>query len=196
MNRTFYLTRRRETYFYRRRVPGLSTEFAPVMVSLGTTDRKTALRSCAKLTAHMDQMLDDDLHTSLPEADVAAFFKAELSRVLRSLRVRRTVAHVDGSMTKRKADQYGLEATVLSGIAEDGLSKKMSPTRLESINPILRDEAEFLHRQTYSQFMSDDFNQAIQQRASEVLGRSGFTEYDRLFLRKAGVMTESGVWAV
>jgi len=72
MNRTFYLTRRRETYFYRRRVPGLSTEFATVMVSLGTTDRKTALRSCAKLTAHMDQMLDDDLHTSLPEADVAA----------------------------------------------------------------------------------------------------------------------------
>lgn len=47
------------------------------MVALGTTDRAAAIRLCVQLTAHMDRRLDDNLHIDLPEADVAAFFKAE-----------------------------------------------------------------------------------------------------------------------
>ena len=78
MNNIPYLTRRRATWFFRRRVPRISTEYRPVMVSLGTTDHKLALRSCAKLTARMDLMLDQDLRITLPEAEVTAFFQAEL----------------------------------------------------------------------------------------------------------------------
>ena len=90
------------------------------MLSLGTTDRKLALKCCAKLTAQMDRMLDDDLHMTLPEAEVTAFFKAELRRVLRDLRIERTIEHVDGSMTTGKARQNHLNAIILSGMAEDG----------------------------------------------------------------------------
>lgn len=185
MDRFFYLTRRRETWFYRRRLPGLSTEKSPVMLSLGTTDRKFALRSCAKLTAHMDRMLDNDLHMTLPEKEVAAFFKVELRRVLRDLRVERTVEHVDGSMTACKARQNHLKAAILTSMAEDGLSKEMPHARLAQIDPSLRDEALSLHSETYATFMSDRFNADIQQRAADILKRSDFAEYDKLFLRKA-----------
>lgn len=187
MNATLYLTKRRQTYFFRRRVLGLSTEFRPVMVSLGTTDQKSALKSCAKLTAHMDRMLDDDLHMTWPEADVAAFFKAELTRVLRNLRIARTAEHVDGSMTEQKARQNHLEAVVLSGIAEDGLRKDMSPARLTALDPALRKSAAGLHREKYEEFTSSDFSHGIEKRAAATLNREGFTEYDMLFLRKAAI---------
>ncbi|MGX0977132.1 hypothetical protein ACSSVY_002856 [Roseovarius sp. MBR-51] len=187
MDRTFYLTRRCETWFFRRRVPGLSTEYRPVMLSLGTTDRKLALKCCAKLTAQMDRMLDDDLHMTLPEAEVTAFFKAELRRVMRDLRIERTIEHVDGSMTTGKARQNHLNAIILSGMAEDGLRKEMPQARLAAISPVLRDEAAQLHRKAYAECMSDSFNEGIQLRAADLLDRSTFTEYDKLFLRKAAI---------
>lgn len=97
MNNILYLSKRRRIYFFRRRVPRLSTCFRPVLVSLGTTDQRQALRLCVQLTAYMDLMLDDDLHTSLPEADVTAFFQAELRSYMRSLKTKRIVEHVEGA---------------------------------------------------------------------------------------------------
>ena len=57
-----YLTKRRGIFFFRRRVPGLSTCLSPVMLSMGTTDRRSAFRLCVQLTAIMDRMLDADTH--------------------------------------------------------------------------------------------------------------------------------------
>ncbi|WP_422003522.1 hypothetical protein [Roseovarius mucosus] len=132
-------------------------------------------------------MLDDDLHMTLPEAEVTAFFKAELRRVMRDLRIERTIEHVDGSMTTGKARQNHLNAIILSGMAEDGLRKEMPQARLAAISPVLRDEAAQLHRKAYAECMSDSFNEGIQLRAADLLDRSTFTEYDKLFLRKAAI---------
>ncbi|WP_349291229.1 DUF6538 domain-containing protein [Loktanella sp. SALINAS62] len=74
------MTHRRGIFFFRRRVPDLSTGLSPVMLSLGTTDRLSAFRLCMRLTAHMDRMLDADTHIDLPDADVQSFFQAELRR--------------------------------------------------------------------------------------------------------------------
>ena len=180
-----YLTRRRETWFFRRRLPGFSTEYRPVLVSLGTTDRKLALKSCAKLTARMDLMLDQTLHITLPEADVTAFFQAELREYLRGLKVMRTIQHIDGTMTLQKARKHRIEAMVLESLAEDGLRQDILETRLEGLAPTERNEAENLHRATYARFMSAEFNEEIAQRAAVRLGARSLTEHDRLLLRKA-----------
>ncbi|WP_370318191.1 DUF6538 domain-containing protein [Salipiger sp. IMCC34102] len=66
MQSVLYLTQRREIFFFRRRLPELSTELSPILVSLGTTDRRLACKLCMRLTAHMDQMLDARLHIDLP----------------------------------------------------------------------------------------------------------------------------------
>lgn len=83
---TPYLCTRRGRFYFRRRIPRLSTCHVPVMVSLGTTDRAAAIGLCVQLTAHMDRMRDDNLHIDLPEADVAAFFKAGRTRSTASVR--------------------------------------------------------------------------------------------------------------
>lgn len=77
---TAYLCARRGRFYLRRRIPRLSTCHVPLMVSLGTTDRAAAFGLCVQLTAHTDRILDDNLHIDLPEADVAAFFKAGRTR--------------------------------------------------------------------------------------------------------------------
>jgi hypothetical protein len=165
MNDISYLTKRRGIFFFRRRVPGLSTCLRPVIVSLGTTDRKQALRICVGLTAYMDLMLDDDLHISLPEADVSAFFKAELRCYLRSLKAKRIVEHVDGSMTSAKARRNNLEAVVLNGLSEDGLRKEIPQARLAALSPVLPNEAAYIQRAKYSEFISVEFNQGVEKRA-------------------------------
>lgn len=187
MNTTFYLTTRRKTYFVRRRVPRLSPENRPVMISLGTTDRKIALRSCVKLTARMDRMLDENLHISLPEADVTAFFSAELRSYLRGLEVTRRIEHVDGSMTEHKARQNQLTTVILNNMAEGGLRAEIPQARLTAIPLEFRDEAAALHHDMYKEFLSSEFNADIQQRATAQLGCPSLTNCDQLLLRKAAL---------
>jgi integrase len=135
----------------------------------------------------MDLMLDDDLHTSLPEADVTAFFQAELRSYMRSLKTKRIVEHVDGSMTTAKARTNNLEAFVLHGLSEHGLRKEMPQAQLTNLVPMLRNEAADIQRAKYEEFMSTDFNDGVIQRAESQFGELSFTEYDRLFLRKAAI---------
>ena len=98
-----YLCTRRGRFYVRRRIPKFSTYHLPVMVSLGTTDHSAATRLCVQLTAHMDRMLDNDLHIDLPTAEVSAFFKAELTRWVASAHRVRMVERMDGSLTARYA---------------------------------------------------------------------------------------------
>lgn len=125
-------------------------------------------------------MLDDDLHTSLPEADVTAFFQAELRSYVRSLKRKRIVEHVDGSMTTAKARTNNLEAFVLHGLSEHGLRKEMPQAQLANLAPMLRNEAADIQRAKYEEFMSTDFNDGVMQRAESQFGELSFTEYDRL----------------
>lgn len=187
MDGILYLSQRRGTYYFRRRVPRLSTCFRPVLVSLGTTDRKRGHKFCIQLTAYMERMLDGNLHNSLPEADVATFFQVELRRYLADLRVERVVERIDGSMTTQKARTNRLEAFVLRSLVEDGLRKEMPPARLAQLAEEEQEEAKVLQSTTYAKFMSAKFNEAIQCRAETELGVHLFSEYDKLFLRSATI---------
>ena len=133
----------------------------------------------------MDLMLDDDLHTSLPEADVTAFFQARLRSYMRSLKTKRIVEHVDGSITTAKARRNNLEAFVLHGLSEHGLRKEIPQAQLANLAPVLRNEAADIQRTKYKEFMSAEFNDGVKQWAETQFGDLLSTEYDKLFLRKA-----------
>ncbi|MEY8880338.1 hypothetical protein [Donghicola sp. XS_ASV15] len=165
-------------------MPRLSTPHVPVMVSLGTTDRAAAIRLCVQLTAHMDRMLDDDLHIDLPEADVAAFFKAELSRCVSSVRRTRMVERMDGSLTAEKAQRNRLETFVLRGLVEDGLREEMAPERLNLLEEDERALAQEIQAGMFREFISPGFNAEIQKRAQ--VGRA-LTQLDVLQLRWAAI---------
>ena len=136
-----YLSERNGRFYFRRRVPGLSTSIRPVLVSLGTTDRNLGHRSCVQLTAHMDRMLDEDLHIDLPEAEVTAYFQAELRHCVTKLRKRRMLERMDGTLTASKARRNRLVAQVLHGIVEDGIREEIPEERLHDLDPGDRDQA-------------------------------------------------------
>lgn len=156
----------------------------PVMVSLGTTDRAAAIRLCVQLTAHMDQMLDENLHIDLPEADVAAFFKAELARCVSSVRRSRMVERMDGSLTAEKARRNRLETCVLRGLVEDGLREEMAPERLNLLEEDEKALAQEIQAEMFREFISPGFNAEIQKRAQ--VGRT-LTHLDVLQLRWAAI---------
>ncbi|GAA4225203.1 hypothetical protein GGQ68_003420 [Sagittula marina] len=132
----------------------------------------------------MDRMLDDNLHIDLPEADVAAFFKAELSRCVSSVRRTRMVERMDGSLTAEKVRRNRLETFVLRGLVEDGLREEMATERLNFLEEDERPQAQEIQAEMFREFISPGFNAEIQKRAQ--VGRT-LTQLDVLQLRWAAI---------
>ncbi|EEX09671.1 putative phage integrase family protein [Ruegeria lacuscaerulensis ITI-1157] len=187
MHGTLYLTRRRGIYFFRRRVPKLSTCLPPVMVSLGTTDRNSAHRSCVQLTAHMDRMLEKNAHLTLPEVDAPAFFKAELRAYLDELRNARMIERMDGSLTAERARHHRLEAFVLRSLVEDGLREEMPTERLLQLPIDERPIAARIQATKFREFISPAFNQSVQERAAQLKRPEHLSQHEKLRLRWAAV---------
>jgi len=57
MRKSFLYTQSNRLYF-RRRIPIFSTTFAPILISLGTTDENLALKLVEQLVTEFDRMLD------------------------------------------------------------------------------------------------------------------------------------------
>ncbi|MCB5198768.1 hypothetical protein LGQ03_05905 [Loktanella sp. TSTF-M6] len=180
-----YLTMRRGIFFFRRRVPGLSTCLSPVMLSMGTTDRRSAFRLCVQLTAIMDRMLDAATHINLPDAEVTAFFQAELRRELACLRAARVMERMDGSLTAERAVEHRLEAYALRSLVEDGLRDAMPEERLQQLPECQRPAALRMQSNLYRQFMSPRFSEEVLQRARPDKGAAALSEFDQLRLRWA-----------
>ncbi len=187
MDNAAYLTKRRGLYYFRRRVPKLSTYLAPIMLSLGTTDRNLALRSCIQLTAYMDRMLNENAHIMLPEVDVPAFFKAELRTYLDSLRAARVMERMDGTLTTESAQRNRLEAIVLRSLVDHGLREEMPAECLKDLPIEDRDLASKLQSEKFREFISPEFNQGILRRAASHEKAQGMSQHDKLRLRWAAV---------
>lgn len=157
------------------------------MVSLGTTDARTAFKLCAQLTAHMDRMLTDTLHSPLSDADITAFFHAELLNYLGNLRERRLHERIDGSLTSEKARKNRLEALVLRGMVEDGLREEMPTERSTALEADESETARSLYDTHLQHFLRPAFNDDIQRRAIDLLGNRDLTAFDKLQLRWAAV---------
>ncbi|WP_406721714.1 tyrosine-type recombinase/integrase (plasmid) [Thioclava litoralis] len=110
-------------------------------------------------------MLDQNLHMTLPETEVAAFFKAELRRCVSELRQSRMIERMDGSMTTEKARRNRIESLVLRGMVEDGLRQEMAPERLAGLAEEDRGLAVEIQSDLYREFLSPAFNQQARLRA-------------------------------
>jgi integrase len=192
MDDILYLSQRRGTYYFRRRVPRLSTCFRPVLVSLGTTDRKQSLKFCIQLTAYMERMLDGNLHNSLPQADITAFFQAELRSYLVELRGSRVLEHIGGSLTPEKARNNQLETHVLRSLVEDGLRRDMSAAHSARLPKRDQDKANQMQSAEFDKFTSVTFNENLQHRAEQRLGIQEFSEIDMQHLRWALIEARMG----
>ena len=182
-----YLTARRGVFYFRRRVPGFSTNLSPVMLSMRTTDRRAAHRLCLQLTALMDRMIAADTYTHLSDAEVTAFFQAELRRELDALRASRLVERMDGSLTAERATAHRLEAYVLRSLVEDGLREIIPEDRIAILPEREKHVASKIHAELFRKFISPSFNQGVLRRAEPSRGHQALSEYEKLRLRWAAV---------
>jgi integrase len=157
------------------------------MLSLGTTDRKLALKSCVQLNAHMDRMLDENAHITIPEVDVPAFFKAELRTYLEDLRNARMMERMDGTLTATREQHNRVEAFVLRSLVEDGLRENMSEKRLMELPINQRAPAARVQNEKFKEFMSPEFNQAVLERAASKDRIQHMSQHEKLRLRWAAV---------
>lgn len=192
MDDILYLSQRRGAYYFRRRVPTLSTCFRPVLVSLGTTDRKRGLKFCIQLTAYMERMLDGNLHKSLPEADITAFFQAELRSYLAELRGSRVLEHINGSLTAEKARNNRLETHVLRSLVENGLRRDMSSAHSARLPKSDQDKANQMQSAEFDKLTSVIFNENLRHRAEQRLGIQEFSKTDIHHLRWASIEARLG----
>ncbi|WP_110805045.1 site-specific integrase [Rhodobacter viridis] len=132
-------------------------------------------------------MLTDTLHSPLSDADITAFFHAELLSYLGSLREQRLHERIDGSLTSEKARKNRLEALVLRGMVEDGLREEMPTERSNALEAGESETARSLYDAHLQHFLRPAFNDDIQRRAIALLGNRDLTAFDKLQLRWAAV---------
>ncbi|WP_179381202.1 hypothetical protein [Jannaschia marina] len=195
MTQTPYLYEHAGRLYFRRRVPGLSASIRPVMVSLGTTDRRSGHTSCVKLTARMDEMLDDDLHITLLEADVTAFFQAELKRCIRRLSARRRVERMDGSLTADKVRRNDLMARLLKGMVDHGICETVPQVVADQLDETARAGAYNLQEELFRKVTSEDYGDELVDRASACGLPDAASDALRLELRWAALEANAAAHA-
>lgn len=161
MHAPSYVCQRGNRYYFRRRIPRLSTYISALMVSLGTTDQKLAHRSGSQLNAFLDLMLDEIADTNLSAEALRGFLQVEMRSYLRSLVSSRRREHIDGSLNAAKARLNQLQAIVLKGIVTEGLTESLS----EKVADTLSDDdlliARDLHQNFLAEFLAEGFTASV-----------------------------------
>lgn len=157
------------------------------MVSLTTTDRARGLKFCLQLAAHMEQMLDDDLHISLPPADVTAFFNAELKLCLDRLQQRRRIERMDGTLTADKMRRNRMSSHVLQGMVKHGISDVPCSDVMKDLIAEDRAVALDVHETFYRKIVSPEFEDQILERAACHGSASKPSKGERLHIRWAAL---------
>ena len=140
-------------------------------------------------------MLDEDLHIDLPEAEVTAFFQAELRHCVTKLRKQRMLERMDGSLTAAKARRNRLVARVLRGMVEDGIREEILEERLLDLDPDDHDLAAELQRKIFRKLISPSFNQEVQTRAAGCGMNRSLSEGERLQIRWAALEANAAAHA-
>jgi hypothetical protein len=149
-----YLFKRSGNFYFRRRIPGLSTILSPVFVSLGTKNESFAFTWLLKLTMEFDDMLDAFLFAvdELPEYLIARYMTVRLQHAVGELRrqhrmERRTGRGCETNPKTIEAKKHALQILLRDGIRKTFpvhlVQKNWSLHQLEAIMNAYRAEAEF-----------------------------------------------------
>lgn len=133
MNKRRYMHIKRNTVYFRRRVPGLSTKIAPVALSLGTTDQVLGHKWIERLSLEFDRMFDSFvfLMPALPETTIVRYFELCLTNCLNSLRRQVRFAKMSGRFHEGDEAKLGLLPLIYESFLEDGIRKNLPLKRVD-----------------------------------------------------------------
>jgi hypothetical protein len=169
MNYPKYFYQQNGRFYFRRRIPGLSTVISPVIVSLGTKNLNIAYTWLVKLTVEFDEMLEDFAlrHEELPEELVSQYMIVRLKEAMkkfdRTHRLQRFLGR-GGSLSK---ENLVCLQVALETIRQDGLRKAFptnricpdwSPKTLRQVLHFYDDERRVMKSQKLQQELGEEFH--------------------------------------
>lgn len=134
MNQQKYITQQGGRFYFRRRIPGLSTVLSPIFVSLGTSDPKFAHTWSRKLAAEFDELLDSFLFIleELPEEVMARYMTVCLQQCLSDMRRQHRMERMTGRIGLMTSDSRDMIRIAVETLLSDGIRKAFPASR---INP-------------------------------------------------------------
>ncbi|SNR52697.1 DUF6538 domain-containing protein, partial [Puniceibacterium sediminis] len=134
MKQQKYMTRQGGRYYFRRRIPGLSTALSAIFVSLGTSDPKFAHTWSRKLAAEFDELLDSFLFIleELPEEVMARYMTVCLQQCLSDMRRQHRMERMTGRLGSMSPDSRDMIRVAVETLLCDGIRKAFPASR---INP-------------------------------------------------------------
>ncbi len=127
-----YLHRKRNHYYFRRRIPGFSTKITPISLALGTTDPALGHIWVGHLSQEFDRMFDSFLLLTppLPDDLVARYFERCLSENLFTLRRQTRMARMMGRFRDGQ-ERLELMKLVHESLLQDGLQSELPLSRID-----------------------------------------------------------------
>ncbi|MFA8384160.1 MAG: DUF6538 domain-containing protein [Pelagibaca sp.] len=172
MEQASHLLLRGSTWHYRRRVPGSS---CVLQISLGTSDRGTAVRLSIRLTAEFDMTLDRLLRSDrlIPDALIAKYFDFCLRKIVQDLTKQRRRARMSGAITQNDRRTEEVKRKIVSHMVEDGLSPVLPPHRVtEYETPEDLEIAMTLHQQQFTLISRSAIRPHFKAAASMIVGEA------------------------
>ena len=168
MNQQKYITQQGGRFYFRRRIPGLSTVLSPIFVSLGTSDPKFAHTWSWKLTAEFDELLDSFLFVleELPEKLMARYMTVCLQQCLSDMRRQHRMERMTGRIGSMSSDSRDMTCIAVETLLSDGIRKAFPPSRinpewpaetLESVLRFYRAEADAICNQEMKGRLAKEF---------------------------------------
>lgn len=120
-----YLFKKGENFYFRRRIPGLSTITSPVFLSLGTKSEFFAHTYLSKLTMEFDDMLEAFVFAvdELPEDLIARYMTVRLQHAVTDLRRQHRMERRTGRGTATNPRSIEAKKIVLEILLKDGIRK-------------------------------------------------------------------------
>ena len=127
-----HLFKKGENFYFRRRIPGLSTTFAPVLVSMGTKSENFAHTWLLKLTMEFEDMLDTFLYVpdELPENLIASYTRVRLKHAIMDLRRQHRMERMTGRVSSTLPNNVNAQRLALETLLQDGIQKTFPHDRI------------------------------------------------------------------
>jgi len=125
MSHPKYLFKKGENFYFRRRIPGLSTIRSPVFLSLGTKSEFFAHTCLSKLTTEFDDMLEAFVFAvdELPENLIARYMTVRLQHAVTDIRRQHRMERCTGRGTATNPTTIEAKKIVLQILLKDGIRK-------------------------------------------------------------------------
>lgn len=125
MSHPKYLFKKGENFYFRRRIPGLSTILSPVFLSLGTKSEFFAHTCLSKLTMEFDDMLEAFIFAvdELPEDLIARYMTVRLQHAVTDIRRQHRMERRTGRGNATNPTSIEAKKIVLEILLKDGIRK-------------------------------------------------------------------------